>query len=214
MTSVKSTKIEVPLGSYTIKGVFTEGLNDNGFCAIFLHPHPRYGGDITNHVITQLEQACQEDGLSTFKFSFRGAESNPHGYQGVDGSRDDVIACIEYLEDELKISSFGLIGYSYGGSVALSAALVSNAKFLVTLSASATLFNETGTSLDELIGLKCPIMMFHGVDDMVVKFNDMKLIQSSIKSNVHSIPLADEGHFYQKSLPIVIDELRRFFNLM
>ena len=213
---MKSTKIQIPLGSNTIvKGSFTEGTKETGLCALLLHPHPRYGGDIDNHVITQLERACQEEGFSTTKFSFRGAGSNPRGYQGIRGSRVEVRACMDYMRDKLKISSFGLVGYSYGGSVALSAALMPNVKFLVTLSASVELFKGTGTSLEHLLNLDYPILMFHGEDDTVVPFDDMQLIQSSITRDVHSVPLAEEGHFYQNSLPAVIDEFRLFLkNIM
>ncbi|MHA1927633.1 MAG: alpha/beta hydrolase [Candidatus Thorarchaeota archaeon] len=211
---MKSTNIQIPLGSNTlVKGLFTGGTKETGLCVLFLHPHPRYGGDIDNHVITELERACQEDGLSTFKFSFRGAGSNLRGYQGIRGSRVEVRACMDYMKAEFKISSFGLVGYSYGGSVALSAALMPNVKFLVTLSASVELFKGTRTSLDQLLHIDYPILLFHGMGDTVVPFDDMRLIESSITRDVHSVPLAGEGHFYQNSLTTVIDEFRRFLKI-
>ena len=41
--------------------------------AVVLHPHPLYGGDMDNHVVTSLVGGLNALGATTLRFNFRGA---------------------------------------------------------------------------------------------------------------------------------------------
>jgi uncharacterized protein len=84
--------------------------------AIFCHPHPQYGGDMYNPVITSAVEAATQEGFSTIRFNFRGVgESNGTYGDGI-GEREDVKAVIDYFYQKWKKSNPLLIltGYSFG----------------------------------------------------------------------------------------------------
>lgn len=202
--------IEIPVGDNFLRGVIEFGDASREVCAIILHPHPRYGGDSNNYVVNRLVDNCRKEGLTTMKFNFRGTTSNPIGYNGILSSVDDVIAIRDHLRLEHGLTRFGILGYSYGGSVGLAVAISMPLLFLVTLSASAELLADTGLSISKVSKIDCPVLMVHGENDRVVPLKDMELIEASLQHRVTAITLPDEGHFYQGSLDIVEDAVRSF----
>ena len=205
-----SLDVVVPVGDNFLRGVIDLGDASKEVCAIILHPHPRYGGDSNNYVVNRLVDICRREGLTSMKFDFRGTASNPIGYSSIKSSVEDVIAIRDYLRLERGLTRFGVLGYSYGGSVGLAVAITEPLQFLVTLSASADLLGSTGVSITEVSKIKCPVLMFHGENDRVVQLKDVEIIEASLQRRVTAITLPDEGHFYQRSLDIVDDAVGSF----
>ena len=84
--------------------------------AIVCHPHPQYGGDRYNNVVTALFDALSEAGVAAFRFDFR-AE-----FAGGRGERLDAIAALDVLATELPGIPLVALGYSFGALVALTLA--------------------------------------------------------------------------------------------
>ncbi len=86
---------------------------------VVCHPHPLYGGDRFNPVVTHLTRTLAEDGWAALRFDFRGVNDSEgvHG-EGVD-ERLDVAAAIDTLS-MLTDGPIWLIGYSFGSMVVLS----------------------------------------------------------------------------------------------
>src|SRR6516225_6660796 len=57
--------------------------------AIICHPHPQYGGDMDNSVVTAATQALAERGFATLRFNFRGVGESEGSYAGGRGEIDD-----------------------------------------------------------------------------------------------------------------------------
>lgn len=83
---------------------------------IFCHPHPQFGGDMYNPVITTAVEAASQEGFSTLRFNFRGVGESGGSYGEGIGEREDVEAAVEYLSSKLKDAnpSLILLGYSFG----------------------------------------------------------------------------------------------------
>jgi len=202
--------VEIPIGDNFLRGVLERDDVSSEFCAIILHPNPRYGGDSNNYVVNRLVEICRKEGLISMKFDFRGTASNPIGYSSIKSSVEDAIAIRDYLRLEQGLTHFGILGYSYGGSVGLAVAISEPLQFLVTLSASADLLGSTGVSIAEVSKIKCPVLMFHGENDRVVPLKDMRTIATNLQNNKSAITLPGEGHFYQRSLEKVEKTIRPF----
>ncbi|MHA1481502.1 MAG: alpha/beta hydrolase [Candidatus Thorarchaeota archaeon] len=202
--------VEIPVGDNSLRGFLDLGDASHKSCVILLHPHPRYGGDSKNYVVNRLVEICRKEDLTTLKFDFRGTASNPIGYNGIRSSVEDVIATMQYLCPEHGLTRFGIMGYSYGGSVGLAVAISEPLQFLVTLSASADLLVSTGVSIPEVSKIECPVLMFHGENDRVVPVSDMRTIETNLQTKKSAITLTGEGHFYQRSLDTVENAIRTF----
>jgi len=81
--------------------------------AIVCHPHPLYGGDRFNNVVSAVFSALPEAGIAALRFDFR---SNFD--RGV-GERLDALGALCELGVELPDLPLVVVGYSFGAMVAL-----------------------------------------------------------------------------------------------
>ncbi|MHA2140440.1 MAG: alpha/beta hydrolase [Candidatus Thorarchaeota archaeon] len=181
--------------------------------ALILHPHPLYGGNRDDRVVRYIDQILLDLEYVTMRFDFRGANS-PSEYRGIPGAIQDALAAAQVLLSETKQDSLVVLGYSFGGSVALHLASRIKTDFLVTLSASLSLAQDADESLDSLRGINCPTLMFHGDRDKMVPFHDVIALSEKLTSSkVRIVELEDGGHFYMKHLNLVGSNLSEFLNL-
>ena len=87
--------------------------------AIICHPHPQYGGDMDNSVVTAATQALAERGFATLRFNFRGVGESEGSYAGGRGEIDDARAAVAWLRERTPQAPLCLGGYSFGSIVAL-----------------------------------------------------------------------------------------------
>ncbi len=100
--------------------------------AVVCHPHPRYGGDRTNPVVTALCDAFVDVGLVTVRFDFRGTGRSTGAHGGGVAEHADILAALDAALDatlDAKLDASGgagmagpviVAGYSFGSAVALS----------------------------------------------------------------------------------------------
>ena len=99
---------------YQLEGLLRQGTSDKG--AVITHPHPLYGGDMHNAVVTAMMQVYQTHDYTTLRFNFRGAGNSQGTYADGRGEQEDVRAAIAHLAD-LGIRHLNLAGYSFGAWV-------------------------------------------------------------------------------------------------
>ena len=205
---VSSDRIKFSVDGTELKGILEKPKGTSTSVVVILHPHPLYGGDIYNPVITTLSDVFTEMGYATFRFNFRGV-SKPSEYQGVSGAVIDVAAAIATLKNH-SLRIVGIAGYSFGGSTALRYSSNNDVHFLVSISSSLALIEEGDFQTTQLSSIKCPVLMFHGTSDLTVPHQSMDIIASFLSSNVKCISLKGEGHFYHASLGMVGNEVKTF----
>jgi alpha/beta superfamily hydrolase len=194
-----------------LQGVVSHSESDVKPGVVLLHPHPLYGGNMNNHVITTLELVFLEAGFTTLRFDFRGALTSPQGYSGVSGAVTDALNAVEFLKSSTDVDKVGIVGYSFGASTAMRLALLKPPPFLITLSASQDLVSEGGFETKQLINIECPVMMYHGKSDQMIPFDDLITLAEAIRLDpTNAVLLEDEGHFYQRSLLDVVTSIREF----
>ncbi len=87
--------------------------------AILLHPHPLYGGNMRNKVLHRCQSACAAQGLATLRFNFRGVGTSSGTYDDGQGEQRDVLAAIEFMQQQLQSLPLYLVGFSFGAWLAL-----------------------------------------------------------------------------------------------
>jgi hypothetical protein len=106
--------VEISCGELRLEGALERVAGTQG--VVITHPHPLYGGDMDNPVVTAIRLAFRRKGFTTLRFNFRGvgASDGRHG-RGVD-ERQDVQAAIAHLQ-ALGVTGVDLAGYSFGSWV-------------------------------------------------------------------------------------------------
>lgn len=109
-------KIEFASDGLMLEGLLS--LNSTEKAAIITHPHPLYGGEMHNAVVSTVAAAYAELGYSTLRFNFRGTGYSEGTHDDGKGERQDVLSAISWLK-ESGFSHITLSGYSFGAWVNL-----------------------------------------------------------------------------------------------
>lgn len=80
---------------------------------VITHPHPLYGGEMTNPVVESMAFAFQARGYTTLRFNFRGVGKSEGRFDNGPGEERDLDHAITYLREN-GAASVSLAGYSFG----------------------------------------------------------------------------------------------------
>jgi hypothetical protein len=88
--------------------------------AVVCHPHPLYGGNRNDTVVTALCHALVEAHHEVIRFDFRGTGGSAGSYGGGSPEREDLLAAVDQVSDPSL--PLVLAGYSFGADIALTVA--------------------------------------------------------------------------------------------
>jgi len=88
---------------------------------VVCHPHPLYGGDLSNNVVEAVCAALVGRGLAALRFNFRGVGQSQGEFDRGWGEQDDLRGALAFLaaQPEADPARLGVAGYSFGAAVAL-----------------------------------------------------------------------------------------------
>lgn len=90
--------------------------------AVICHPHPLYGGDMYNNVVSGLFDHLSAAGVAVIRFNFRGSGGS-EGQHGDGGDeQQDVVAAVAEMAGRWPDKPLLLAGYSFGADVSLAVA--------------------------------------------------------------------------------------------
>jgi alpha/beta superfamily hydrolase len=174
---------------------------------VVCHPHPLYGGTLDNKVVYTLARAFVELGVPSIRFNFRGVGGSTGVYDDGRGETDDALAVIAYGRARWPEAALWLGGFSFGGAVALRAAVQSQPERLVAVAPGVTRIAMEGIGSPP-----CPWLVVQGDADDVVEPSAVLAWVSR-----HSPPpvirlLPGAGHFFHGRLhdlrTVVLEFLR------
>ena len=82
--------------------------------AVIAHPHPLFGGTMTNKVVQTVARACVLAGWQAVRFNFRGVGASQGTHDAGRGELDDLLAVIEQTAPNGPLV---LAGFSFGAFV-------------------------------------------------------------------------------------------------
>lgn len=171
--------------------------------AVICHPHPLYGGTMTNKVVYTLASCAMKAGFYTLRFNYRGVGDSAGSYDGARGETSDTLAAVEWLRARVADLPLLLAGFSFGAYVALKAAASARPAWL--LSASLPLgrvrgaFGESDSQpLPPHPG--CRWLVIHSRDDEVVDYAETLRLLAGYQPAPHIETLDGAGHFYHGRL--------------
>lgn len=83
---------------------------------VIAHPHPLFGGTMTNKVVQTIARACVQSGWRAVRFNFRGVGASGGAYDEGRGEADDMQAVIDQAAPAGQ--TLALAGFSFGAYVA------------------------------------------------------------------------------------------------
>jgi alpha/beta superfamily hydrolase len=116
---MQEENITITGGEVELEGRFVPGEAGG---VVVTHPHPLFGGSMSNNVVWTACRAFQARGFATLRFNFRGVGRSRGAYGGGQEETADIRAALAYLETRTPEPHY-LAGYSFGAYVAVHALL-------------------------------------------------------------------------------------------
>lgn len=151
---------------------------------VICHPHPLLGGNFDDSRVRAIFDIAHSFGFNALCFNFRGTGNSQGSFgQGISETQD-TISAVRYLRNHSHVdgSRIALCGYSFGGSVALVAALTADPAALVTISASLHPSDADSSIIQDIIRyIRCPTYILHGLDDDLVPSAEAEAIYAQLQ---------------------------------
>jgi len=100
---------------------FLSTSNTKNPVVLICHPHPQYGGNMYNNVVSGVFNKLINNNISCLRFNFRGVGKSNGNHSGGSGELSDIKACIDFLINQKKHERIVICGYSYGAAIGCSA---------------------------------------------------------------------------------------------
>lgn len=166
-----------------------------GSAAVLCHPHPLFGGTMTNKVVHMLAKSFNELGMPAVRFNFRGIGRSVGSYDEGRGETADCEAVAAWVRQRWPGVQLILGGFSFGGAVAIRAATTVRPAKLVTV-APAIRKVEVGPEHVPA----CPWLIVQGDRDELVDPNDIKQWAHGFAHPPVLKCLPDVDHFFHGKL--------------
>lgn len=168
--------------------------------AVICHPHPQYGGTMTNKVVYSIARAFNEAGAPSVRFNYRGVGKSTGSYDEGKGETDDAIAVLGWAAQRWPGARLLLGGFSFGGAVAIRAAAARDVVRLVTVAPAIRRVQVAEDSLPQ-----CPWLIVQGDQDELVDPNDIQHWAQALPESPRLVMLSGVEHFFHGRL----NELRQ-----
>ncbi len=163
--------------------------------AVVCHPHPLFGGALTNKVVHTVARAFQELGIPTLRFNFRGVGASAGAYDSGDGEVDDALAAIRWGSERWPGRRPWLAGFSFGAYVAARAAGLVDTERLVLVAPPIGRFDFSAVSAP-----RCPWLVVQGEADELVPVGGVRAWLGALVPAPTLIVLPGVDHFFHGRL--------------
>jgi uncharacterized protein len=203
LLSNRSEKIIIPGPAGDLEALLALPTNnDSNFVAIICHPHPLYGGSMTNKVITTVAKACDELNMTTIRFNYRGVGNSAGEYDNAAGEVEDLLAIYNWAKARFPRASYVLAGFSFGSYICCAAAPTIQPETLITIAPAIV-----RQSYADVVDYKGKWWLIQGVQD---ELTDASVVFEWFKKNVNStniIKINNASHFFHGCLPQLQHEI-------
>jgi alpha/beta superfamily hydrolase len=172
---------------------------------VVCHPHPLFGGTMTNKVVHTVARAFVAHGAATLRFNFRGVGASAGSYDEGRGETDDLLAVVAHGRALFPGLPLWLGGFSFGSFVALRGHAAAGAARLVTVAPPVGRWDFAG-----LEPPRCPWLVVQGDQDELVDVGAVRQWLATQPLAPQLVVLPGAEHFFHGRLHYVKDAVADF----
>jgi alpha/beta superfamily hydrolase len=177
--------------------------------AIGCHPHPLFGGSLTNKVIHTVSRAFLEAGAIAIRFNFRGVGASGGTHDHGEGETRDLLTLVAQARARWPQLPLWLGGFSFGSWVSLRAQAALEPALLVSVAPPVGRWD-----FSTIAPPRCPWLVIQGDRDELVDVEAVSRWLQDIARPMGPPPqllrLADADHFFHGRLHEVKDAVTGF----
>jgi alpha/beta superfamily hydrolase len=173
--------------------------------AVVCHPHPVYGGTMTNKVVHMLAKSFNELGVATVRFNYRGVGASDGAFDDGRGETLDTLAVIRWAQERAPDAKLWLAGFSFGGAVALRAAAQIRPERIVTVAPAIQRVDVSRIALPSY-----PWLLVQGDQDELVNAAEVQAWVATLDPKPELAVLPGVDHFFHGRLNELRDVVVRW----
>ena len=150
---------------------------------------------MTNKVVHMLAKAFNERGVPAVRFNFRGVGASAGAYDEGEGETQDALAVMDWALQRFPGAALWAAGFSFGGAIAVRAAVARDAKRLVTVAPAVHRFAVDGAQLP-----RCPWLLVQGDHDELVDAGEIQRWVATLAQPPQLALLPGVDHFFHGRL--------------
>ena len=197
-----STSIKGMVGDIETLITQPNSVSESSPIVVISHPHPLYGGSMTNKVVHILAKSFLELGAITVRFNFRGVGKSEGKYNEGVGEAEDLQAIVAKLKQWRPQAPIWLAGFSFGAYVTTRAQATIQPEKLLLVAPPVSMY-----AFDELAEIKIPWIVIQGGQDEVIDALAVKSWVSERENKPQLIWMEEAGHFFHGKLIDVKDSI-------
>ena len=174
--------------------------------AVVCHPHPLFGGTLSNKVVHTLARAFNAAGMPSLRFNFRGVGASAGTHDEGRGEVQDALAAGRYCLERWPQGRLWLAGFSFGAAVAARASLEAGPAGVVVVAPAVDRIDPGA------VAPACPWLVLLGDADDVVAPQRMLQWAQGLDPQPAIQVLAGAGHYFHGRLPELYDAVTAFVN--
>ena len=206
--NIATTFITGKAGNIEVLITQPEVMTESTPIAIISHPHPLYGGSMTNKVVHILAKTFAELNAITVRFNFRGVSKSEGQYDEGTGEAEDLILIAKELKQWRPKAPIWLAGFSFGAYVTTRAQNTIKPEKLVLVAPPISMY-----PFNELEEIKVPWVVIQGGQDEVIDAAAVKNWVSLRPNPPEFIWMEDTSHFFHGKLNEVKESLLKIWPL-
>jgi alpha/beta superfamily hydrolase len=169
----------------------------NAGFAVICHPHPLFGGALSNKVTYTLAATALKAGFFAARFNFRGVGKSQGLHDDGRGETDDTVTVVEWMRERQPDAPLLLMGFSFGAFVSIQAAARARPSLQVSI---APPFSKYFDKAPLPPRPPCPWLVVQGRDDDVVDFSDTQARLAHYQPPPEVVSFDGVGHFFHGRL--------------
>lgn len=177
--------------------------------AVGCHPHPLFGGSLTNKVIHTVSRAFLAAGAISIRFNFRGVGASSGAHDQGAGETRDLLAVVAHARDRWPQRPLWLGGFSFGAWVSLRAQAALAPALLVSVAPPVGRWDFAAIEPP-----RCPWLVIQGDRDELVEMAAVSRWLEDVARQPSVAPqllqLAGADHFFHGRLHEVKDAVADF----
>jgi len=179
---------------------------------LICHPHPQFGGNMYNNIVSAIFNIFIKNDISCIRFNFRAVGRSTGTHSNGRGELSDVQACINFLVNEKYLKKIIICGYSYGAAIGCSA--VNHSDKVIGYIAISFPWDSMGINYKELSQSEKPKFFLQGDRDNVASFdNFFDHYKYYIKPKQYEI-ISGADHFYWGYEDQISEKVFKFYQLI
>ena len=207
---MKRSHVTFPCGDIQLEGAWHLPEATSTLAAVVVcHPHPLYGGSMSNNVVRAICQTLAQRSIAALRFNFRGVGQSEGTFGNGIAEQEDVSAALSFVlsDPDIDQNKVGLAGYSFGAGVAAPVAIQDSRVKLLALVSPAL----SDSAWEQLKDYKVPKLLVSGQHDFVIPAAQFQQHLKDIAEPRQGELISGVDHFWQGHEDELAQKVARFF---